>query len=76
MKLATIDDPELIAEIIAGDGYYMDDPRVYMIVEYTNAYDKITWGVTWCNESIGGRKRYLDETEYVRNPKVIWHSEG
>ncbi len=74
--MATIDDKDLINEIIKKDGYYLDDPRIYMIVEYTNAYGNITWGVTWCNEQYRARTRYLIETDYVKNPKIIWHSEN
>ena len=73
--MATIDSKELIDEIIRNNGYYLDDPRVYMVVEYTNYNGNITWGIAYCTESRERRTRYLDETEYVRNPKVIWHSE-
>lgn len=72
--MATIDDKEIINNIIKNNGYYEDDPRVYMIVEYTNSFGNIAWGVTWNNESRGIRTRYLDETEYINNPRVIWHS--
>lgn len=74
--MATIDSKKLIDEIIAANGYYYDDPRVYMVVEYTNFNGNITWGITYVTESSKMRTRYLDETEYVRNPKVIWHSEN
>ena len=73
--MATIDSKEIIDDMIKADGYYEDDPRVYMIVEYTNAYGNITWGVTWSYESSNSRLRYLDETEFVRNPRVIWRAE-
>ncbi len=74
--MATIDDKNLIDLIITNNGYYEDDPRAYMIVEYTNSYGNITYGVTWVNESRERRTRYLNETQYVQNPKVIWHSEN
>lgn len=74
--MATIDDKNLIDKIIANNGYFEDDPRAYMIVEYTNSYGNITYGVTWINESRERRTRYLNETQYVKNPKVIWHSEN
>lgn len=74
--MSTIDSRNIIDEIIKLNGYYEDDPRVYMIVEYTNAYGNITYRVTWINENSSYRTRYLNETEYVRNPKVIWHSEN
>lgn len=73
--MATIDDKTLIDKLIAANGYFDDDPRVHMIVQYTNSYGKITWGVTWTNETKERRLRYLDATPHVRNPKVIWHCE-
>ncbi len=73
--MSTIDNKELIYNLIANDGHFGEDPRVYMIVEYTNSYGKTTYGVTWINEIKDQRTRYLNESFYVRNPKVIWHSE-
>ena len=70
--MSTIDNKNLIDKIIANDGCYEDDPRVFMIVEYTNTYGNRTWGVTWVNESESQKFRYCIETEYVRNPKTIW----
>ncbi len=70
MIMATIDSKKMIDELIANDGYYQDDPRVYMIVEYTNMFGNTTWGVTWVNSP--DRDKYLVETEFVRNPTVIW----
>jgi hypothetical protein len=70
--MATIDNKKMIDEIIANNGYYEGDPRIYMIVEYTNVYGNITWGVTWENEPAQYRERYLQETQYVNNPRVIW----
>lgn len=71
--MATIDSKQIINELIAANGYYEDDPQAYMIVEYTNAYGNITWGVTWSNESPNRRTRYLEKSQYVINPRVIWH---
>ena len=73
--MATIDSKEIIDKIIAGNGYYEDDPRVYMIIEYINYNGYTTWGVTWSNEHPNRRERYTIETEYVRNPKVIWKAD-
>ena len=71
--MATIDSKEIIDVIIKNNGYYEDDVRVHSIVRYTNAYGNITYGVTWVNEM--NKTRYLIETEYVRCPEVIWHSD-
>ena len=70
--MSTIDSKEIIDKIITNNGYYEDGPRVCMIVEYTNSYGNITWGVTWMNEAPERQYRYTIETEYVRNPRVIW----
>ncbi len=74
--MATIDNKALIDDIIAKDGYYEGDPRVALIVEYTNANQRQTWGVTWSNERLDRQTRYLDETEFVQNPRVIWSADG
>lgn len=74
-KMSTIDSKEIIDDIIKNDGYYYDDPRVYMIVEYMNAWGNITWGVTWSNEHPQNRLRYLNESKYIRNPKILWRTE-
>jgi hypothetical protein len=68
--MATIDSKNIIDDIIAKDGYYEDDPRVFMIIEYTNAYGNQTWGVTWINDR--DKYKYLNETAFVKNPKVVW----
>jgi hypothetical protein len=70
--MATIDSKNIIDDIIAKDGYYEDDPRAFMIVEYTNSYGNQTWGVTWVNDR--AKYRYLQETAFVKNPKVIWRA--
>jgi hypothetical protein len=70
--MATIDNKNIIDELIKNNGYYEDDPQAYQIVEYINAYGNTTWGVTWINEVMQRRHRYELETPYVRSPKVIW----
>lgn len=70
--MATISDKALIDVIIMNNGYYGDDTRVAQIVEYTNAWGYIAWGVTWVHEPLARQRRYELETFYVRNPKVIW----
>jgi hypothetical protein len=70
--MATINDESLVKELIANDGYYPSDPRVAMIVEYENALGQTCWGITWETESERRQGRYLIETEYVRNPRMLW----
>ena len=70
--MATIDNEEMIRNLIANNGHFEDDPRVYQIVEYTNYNGRLTWGVTWKNESLNRLHRYEIPSEYVIAPKVIW----
>lgn len=72
--MATIDNKRIIDQIIEANGHFGDDPRVYQIVEYRNAYGFITWGVTWVNETEQSRRRYEVETDWVHEPKIIWRN--
>jgi len=61
---------ERIAKQIAeNDGHYCDDPRVARIVEYTNSWGGLAYGLEYAHE-IG---RYA-ESEFVRNPRVYWQA--
>ena len=51
--MATFDDRVIVEELIAGHGYYQDDPRVALIVEYENFEGRTTWGVTWVERAAG-----------------------
>jgi hypothetical protein len=70
--MATIDSRAIIDAIIAGE--YDDEPDLAVkIVEYTNAWGKVTWGVVYRSEARGRLgTRYEQPSEYVRHPKVIW----
>ncbi len=72
--MATIDDKNVIRDLITSDGYFEDDPRVYQVVEYTNYEGKKTWGVTWENEEFNRVARYEIPTQYIKEPKVIWRA--
>ena len=72
--MATIDHKPIIDEIIAGNGYYATDPRVALVVEYTNASGRTTWGITYSTEQPHRQLRYLEETEFVQNPRIIWQA--
>jgi len=69
--MSTIDHKWIIDLIIEGNGIYPGDeglPPVVKIVEYTNAWDKQTYG-TICE---GQPLDLYRETQFVRNPKTIW----
>lgn len=73
--MATIDNKELIKELIRKDGYFEDDPRIYSIIEYINAWGNIVYGVVSTMEMNNPivRMRYLVATDFVQKPKLIWH---
>lgn len=67
--MATIDSRGMIDETIAANGkMYEDEEPVVKIVEYTNAWGKVTWGVIFEGEDLN---RY-HESEFIRQPKTIW----
>lgn len=55
--------------IKAKDGYYLDDPRVMRIVEYTNAWGNPAYGIEYSRD-LG---KY-HASEYVIDPKVYWEA--
>ena len=75
--MSTITSKHVIDELITNDGYSEDDPRVALIVEYTSGYTgERIWGVTWVVETPDRQRRYLVETDFVRQPRVIWSADG
>ena len=62
---------ELADKLAANDGYYKDDPRVYRIVEYTNAWGGTAYGME--HEWEVGK---YHESEYVINPRVYWEAKS
>lgn len=69
--MATINDKKLVDEIVSGNGYYSDDDRVMRIVEYTNAWGRICYGIEY-----QGRVGTYRESEYVINPRIYWEAKG
>ena len=72
--MSTINSRNIILNLIDSRGYYEDDPRVAQIVEYTTLEGNKAYGVTWINEPIERQHRYEIETEYVRNPRIVWRA--
>jgi hypothetical protein len=50
----------LADQIAAKDGYYLDDPRVMRIVEYTNALGGVSYGLEYAHQ-VG---KYSDRKVY------------
>jgi len=69
---------EIVDRLIAGNGWLPeepdhdapDNPRAVRIVEYENAWGAKAYGVTFTHDR--DPYRYERESEYVRNPKLIW----
>jgi hypothetical protein len=76
--MATFISKDVVDELIAANG---DDPeapwepvRAVKIVEYDSRGGKV-WGVIYrmkTGQVIEDEGRYEEETDFVRNPKVIW----
>lgn len=60
---------EMADQMKAADGYYLDDPRVMRIVEYTNMAGALAYGIEYPHQ-VG---KY-EESEFVRNPRVYWEA--
>lgn len=51
---------------------YPDDPfepPVNRIVEYTNAWGKKAYGMTFDGQDIN---KYMYQSEYIQNPRIYW----
>ena len=61
---------ELANTIKNNNGYYLDDPRVMRIVEYTDMGGKQAYGLEYAHQ-VG---KYV-ESAFVRNPSVYFEAE-
>jgi len=66
--MATINDKPTIEKLIKNNGHFEDDPQVTRIVEYTNAWGGICYGISY---GIDDRYKYTLPTEFIREPLVI-----
>jgi len=62
---------DLADTIARNDGRYSDDPRVLRIIEYTNAWGKLAYGLEYPGQEV---KYY--PSEYVINPRVYWEAKS
>lgn len=62
------------AEEYKSQGGYQggDNPRCTRLVEYTNAWGNKAYGASFEHESPEAQRRYMEESDFVRNPLVIW----
>lgn len=47
-----------------------DNPQVICITRYENAFGGVGYGLTF----FGQHNKYLEETEFVRNPIIYWEA--
>ena len=64
--MATIS-KKIADQIVAANGYYSDDPRVMRIVEYTNAWGSLAYGIEYPHQ-VG----IYTPSKYVINPRDYW----
>jgi hypothetical protein len=75
--MGTITTRSIIEELIAGGGWQgpddhdaPDNPPAVRIVEYQTPEGATCWGVAFRGDF--DYYRYETETEYVRNPRLVW----
>ena len=74
----TVDDPEMVAAVIAGNGFYPGDENlpagpIVRIVQYTNAWGKRTYGEVYEAEARAGLlHRYEQVSSAISDPVVVW----
>lgn len=72
--MATFNSRQMILDLIAKNGkMYEDEPGATKIVEYTNAWGGLCWGVVFENER--QQDKYDYPTAYIRNPRIMWIKE-
>jgi len=70
--VATVSSPVIVAEIIAGDGYYPGDPRVVKVVQYTTQWGDTAYGLIYEGEDL---MRY-HTAPACHNPQTLWEVKG
>jgi len=69
--MATID-KELAFEIIAANGYFLDDPRVVRVVKYQNQFGGESYAVIYTGED---RDRY-HKSPACRDVVIVWEAKS
>jgi len=71
--MATVDVREIVDTVIAGNGWFSDDPdRVVKIVEYNNMFNgAIAWGLIYEGQDLST----YETAVACRNPRVIWQAD-
>ena len=66
--MPTISSKSIIDELIADNGDYYDDPPVVKIVQYTNKWGTISYGVIYQGMSLD----HYAASEFIINPMTIF----
>ena len=61
-------DKSIIDKVINGE---YDDDNPVRIVEYTNAFGALSYGLTFKGED---HDKYMKQSEYIINPKIYWEA--
>lgn len=70
--MATVDKAFADKAAAANGVLYPDDPfepAITRVVEYTNAWGKLAYGMTFAGED---PDKYMRESEYISSPRVYW----
>lgn len=67
--MATINSREIVDQIIAHSGHFIDDDRVVKIVQYENNFNgNLVYGLIYEGEDLD---RYC-VSQFIHNPVVLW----
>jgi hypothetical protein len=64
--MPTINSKEMVDQIIKDNGHYLDDKPVQSIVQYTNMWGKVAYGLNYNSLNNYG------PSDFIRNPKTIF----
>ena len=64
--MATIDDKDIIKNLLLSDGHFEDDPSATSIWSYMNSWKKETQAVFWRGEND------ILSSPFVHEPKLLW----
>lgn len=67
--MPTIDDKELIYQLITNKGHYEDDPQVASIWSYINDWGDLTQAIFYDTRSCD-----MHRSPHVSNPSLLWSS--
>lgn len=73
--MSTIDDKQVIFDLIRQNGHYDDDPQVAIIFSYTNDWGKSTNAIYYQNPNLTRQVTEFMYSPTVHDPKILWTSD-